>query len=762
METFHIHIKGRVQGVGFRPFVYKLAHANGLRGWVCNATDGVHIRFNASQQLAEDFYKSCLHQKPVRSVVTDSFIEKVDFEPFSDFQITESRDRPLELSITPDFAMCPDWREELEKPDDRRHQYAFITCTVCGPRFSIISGLPYDRELTAMEPFHMCHDCEKEYHDPRERRYFSQTNSCPSCGVQLNFSEANGSSASVETDGEIIDLVVSRLRKDDIVAVKGIGGYLLLCSAQSKESISKLRQRKRRPSKPFALLYESLEAVENAFAVSKPESSLLNGSVSPIVLLRPKENNPLPMEAVAPGLEKVGVMIPYAPILAMIARKFEGPLIATSANLSGAPIVHSDDEAGLFQLADAVLSNNRKIEFPQDDSVVHFSPWRRQQITLRRSRGMAPSIFSSLAKTEIDQLALGAEMKGTFAYTTGANTYVSQYLGNLNHYDNQVQFETVLGRFERLIKPDVKQIAVDAHPGYYSHQLGKKLAEELGIALVEIPHHEAHFAAILAERKLVEEDRVLGVIWDGTGYGADGHSWGGEFFDYSDQQINRVAHLAYYPVLSHDRMAIDNRLCALALTGPDNRHHLKESFNATEWNFYRKNLQNPEVLTSSMGRVFDAVAFITGVSKTNTYEGQSAMLVEQDALRSFANSSHIQPYPFEKKGSSISLRPMFDQLYDDKTKASADISARFHLTLVDMIRSVATEGAYQKIAFSGGVFQNGLLVDLILNELDTQFELYFHRELSPNDENIAYGQLAHLQYIASKQNRNFKFSEQCV
>ena len=762
MDTFHIHITGRVQGVGFRPFVYKLAQTSHLKGWVCNATDGVHIRFNATQEQANEFYQACLRQKPDQSVVNQSTLSKVATECFADFQIVESHSGKLDLCITPDFSLCQHCREELYDPNNHRFHYAFITCTECGPRYSVMSGLPYDRELTAMDPFNMCSACEAEYHDPNDRRYFSQTNSCPDCGVQMHLADADGVVSDQLTSEELMDLAVERLREDKIIAVKGIGGYLLLCNAQSRQAVSELRRRKQRPSKPFAVLYGSVETVATQFHITQEETSLLNGSISPVVLLNPRQHNDLPMDIVAPGLEKIGVMVPYAPILELVSSKFGSPLIATSANQSGSPIVHADDETGLFQLADYVLSHNRAIVFPQDDSVVQLSPWNQQRIVLRRSRGMAPSTFCSLSNDKMDQLALGAEMKGTFAYGVGSNTYVSQYLGNLSHYDNQLQFEEVLSRFSKLINPAIKQIAIDAHPGYFTHQLGKTWAKEKGISLVEIPHHEAHFAAILAERKLTEENHVLGVIWDGTGFGSDGNSWGGEFFEYTNHTITRIAHLAYYPQLSQDRMAIDNRLCALALSGPENRHELQNAFNSTEWSFYLKSMQRPSLLTSSMGRVFDAVAFLADIAHTNTYEGQSAMLLEQNAQKAFSKRQNIQPYSFTLKGQQLELNDTIDQIFHDRKNNYQGISARFHLTLVEMIRKVANEGAYQKIAFSGGVFQNGLLTDLIINALGPVFDLYFHQELSPNDENIAYGQLAHLQYIDHKKNRNLKPIAQCV
>ncbi|MEL6557425.1 MAG: carbamoyltransferase HypF [Bacteroidota bacterium] len=762
METFHIHIKGRVQGVGFRPFVYRLATALNIKGWVRNSTDGVHIRFNCSSELASEFYNSCLTEKPIQALIKSSELIKVDDELFDDFRITESQNVQLEISITPDFAICKSCISELGQPGNFRYQYPFITCTECGPRYSILNGLPYDRELTSMAPFKMCRTCENEYNDPMDRRYFSQTNSCASCGIQLSLSNADGVINQQFNSSEIITFIANKLRAKHIVAVKGIGGFLLIADANTHEAIAKLRERKNRPSKPFAILYQSIEKVEEHFLIGPHEKRLLTGPVSPIVLLKPKSSIRLASELIAPGLEKIGVMIPYAPILSLITNKFDGPLIATSANVSGSPIVHDHDESGLSTLADFIVSNNRKIHFPQDDSVIQFSPKHQQQIILRKARGLAPLTFTSMSQPGSDTLALGAEMKGSFAISLSANTYVSQYLGNLSNYDNQLQFELVKDRFLKLVQADINQILIDSHPGYYSHQLGKTLAKECKIPHFEIPHHEAHFAAILAERELINQDQVLGVIWDGTGYGADGHTWGGEFFDYTDQQICRIAHIDYFQVLSNDRMAIDNRLCALSLASPEKVSELQGGFQQTEWDFYSKILVKPTQLTSSIGRIFDAVAYLAGISNSNTYEGQSAMLLEQDAKKVLALSGNLEPYSFEVNGSSISVKKLMNEVFHDRKTNPHVISVRFHLTLVEIVRDVAIQHSYRKIAFSGGVFQNGLLVDLLIDYLSKDFELYFHQKLSPNDENIAFGQLAHLQIRQQKNHRNFKTIEQCV
>lgn len=761
MGTFHIHIKGRVQGVGFRPYVYELAHATAIEGWVCNSSDGVHIRFNASKEQAASFYQECLQRKPRLSVIADSSLKKVDPEHFTDFQIVESQNTYLELSLSPDFAMCNDCRKEMHQPADRRYQYSFITCTHCGPRYSILMGLPYDRPMTAMDTFLMCSTCTEEYNNPNHRRYYSQTNSCADCGIQLSLGGPNGQVFDDLSQPQMIDFVVDELKKDKTIAIKGIGGFLLLCNARSNTAINTLRARKQRPSKPFAVLYRDFSTVESCFHVNDSEKESLLSPVAPIVLLKAPSAIDLPLKLIAPELDRVGVMLPYAPLLDLISARFGGPLIATSANISGSPILFETDESQLFQLADFVLNNNRPITFPQDDSVVQFSSSSQYQIILRRSRGFAPGAFN-LPLLKKNVLALGAEMKGTFALATDSNTYLSQYLGNLSQYENQVQFEKVLYDFTDLVQATPAEIAIDAHPGYFTHQLGKSLAEEKGIPVQEVQHHEAHFAAILSERQLLEEDCVLGVVWDGTGFGTDGNIWGGEFFDYTSGQISRKAHIDYFGHLANDRMAKDNRLCALSIADSHNRVLMENEFTAAEWKYYQKLSENPTMKTSSMGRVFDAIAFLSGVSQVNTYEGQSAMLLEQDAQKYFTKHDQINPYPITVDRSIISLQPAIDEIFEDRRKGYSGIGARFHLTLVEMIKEVAWQNGYHKIAFSGGVFQNGLLVDLLIERLGKVFKLYFHQELSPNDENIAYGQLAYLQCLKNQEKYNLKEIEQCV
>ena len=722
----------------------------------------MHIRFNAATDLASDFYRQCLDNRPHLSVITDAYIEEIEEEFFVDFQITNSKSGSLDLTISPDFALCDDCRAEMHNAANKRHQYPFITCTVCGPRYSILTGLPYDRPLTTMDSFHMCDPCSKEYHDPTHRRHYAQTNSCKDCGIKLSLKGSDGQNYDHLDQSEMIIQVVKQLGENKIVAVKGIGGYLLLCNAYSKTAIDQLRSRKNRPAKPFAVLFKDIKAIVRDCKLSEEEKAALLSPASPIVILSANPKTCLHLDSIAPGLKKVGAMIPYAPVLELISTHFGNPLIATSANISGFPILYNDGESQLFKLADYVLSNNRAISFSQDDSVVRFSESNQHQVLLRRSRGFAPATFKAFSRFEKCTLALGAEMKGVFAISADHNIYGSQYLGNLAYYENQLLYEKTLIDFSSLIKANPGVIIVDKHPSYFTSQLGRRIADETGISLCKVQHHEAHFTSVLGENQLLDEERVLGVIWDGTGYGDDGNIWGGEFFNYSDGEMHRIGHISYFSHLAGDKMARDTRLCALALAGVHNVGSLKKYFKDMEWDYYTKLIAKPPLKTSSMGRVFDAVAFLAGISKTNTYEGQSAMLLEQEARSLLKGNHQIKPYSISINGQGISLQNTFDEIFEDIKKGNNTISARFHLSLVEIIKTIAVDSGYQKIAFSGGVFQNGLLVDLIIDQLGQDYQLFFHKELSPNDENIAFGQLVHSKYLKNHKMFNSKETEQCV
>ncbi|MBK8555565.1 MAG: carbamoyltransferase HypF [Lewinellaceae bacterium] len=623
---------------------------------------------------------------------------------------------------------------------------SFITCTHCGPRFSIVSSLPYDRERTHMAPFVQCPVCQKEYDNPYDRRYFSQTNSCPSCGIQLRMHPPAE---------DPYEQALALLRAGDILAVKGIGGFLLLCDATAAASIQTLRKRKFRPSKPFALLYPNLKTLEKDAELGDSDREALEGPVAPIVLLHylAKPASGISTEDIAPGLPHIGVMLPYAPLLALIARDFGKPLVATSGNPSGSPIVYQDEQA-LAQLfpgiADAVLLHNREIALPQDDSVLRHSTFTRQPILLRRSRGLAPYADPGPNPGGESVLAMGASLKSAFAWQNQGKVYLSQYLGDLERFDTQQHFEHTLQHFTRLLASRPQTILIDTHPEYFSTHLGLQMASDRALPIFKIQHHKAHFAAVLAENELLESaEPVLGIIWDGTGFGEDEQVWGGEFFRWENRQMDRVGQMAYFDFILGDKMPREPRISALSLAHdqPEAQALLQAKFDATEWSLYTRMLEKETILQcSSMGRIFDAVASLLGLADRVSYEGEAAMRLEAVATRWFRSQGGLEQstvLPFNWENGMVPTKPLIKAVLQflDAGASVEQTAAVFHLWLVDIIAEMGRRSASRRLAFSGGVWQNALLTDLVRLRLGKEFELYFHQNMSPNDECVAYGQL---------------------
>ncbi len=748
METWHIHIEGQVQGVGFRPFVYKLARQNGLTGWVNNTLDGVHIEFNAGEAEARAFLWQVLDQAPRLARIIEYQLRMVEGRSYADFHIVHSEAQgTASLLLSPDFALCDDCRRELYDSRDRRYRYPFTTCTNCGPRFSITRRLPYDRALTTMEAFRMCPACAAEYQDPADRRYFSQTNSCPACAVSMAIPPEG-----LHEQEAILARIVAAWRAGLIVAIKGIGGYLLTCDAARADVIGVLRRRKHRPSKPFALMYPDLSTLEAEVRLRDRERAELTGVHAPIVLLalKDRKTTSLAVDAIAPGLQRVGVMLPYTPLYELLLREFGGPIVATSGNPSGSPIVFRDgqEREGLEGIADLVVTNDREIVIPQDDSVVQFAPRSGRRVILRRSRGLAPTFIQpKVAWPATTVLATGAMLKSTFSLLHRGNVYISQYLGDLEQFDAQQHYRLTVDHFLRVLRSEPRRILVDAHPAYPSTELGRALGEDLGVEVQPVQHHVAHLGALLGEHALLDaEEPLLGVVWDGTGLGDDGQIWGGEFFDFRQRQVRRIGHFGYFPSILGDKMPREPRISALSATFglPYAEELLRGRFSATEWNVYTRMLQKEGGLrTSSVGRLFDAVAALVGLSDKQSFEGEAAMHLEAMGRQYLGRHgiSGLEAYPLsDDMGPTGAI--LGGVLEDLKRKTPAEaIAARFHLTLAEVIRRAARAGGYRRIGFSGGVFQNTLLVDLLEWLLGQEYALFFHRELSPNDENVSFGQL---------------------
>jgi len=762
MQTYHIHITGIVQGVGFRPFVYKIAHGLGLKGSIKNGLDGVHFLFNADENLANQVFLSIVKNAPSNSRIHNHSLSKVKGINFNKLDIIQSDDTTGKpnLPLTPDFALCPTCSKELANPTNRRFNYPFTTCTYCGPRYSITKKLPYDRQTTIMEAFDMCPNCKKEYNNPLDRRYYSQTNSCDTCGIKLSFFDFNPpiSGDKLRTTEEFINETVDQLQQQKIIAIKGIGGYLLLCDAQSKEAIQNLRTRKHRPTKPFAVMYPNFKMVNREFKINGEEKEALTNEVSSIVLLQKKEEvkQSLLAQQIAPGLNRIGTMIPYAPLFQLILDKFQKPVIATSANISGSPIIYNDDAAKveLSEIADSILIHNREILIPQDDSVIAFTAMHNQRIIHRRSRGLAPSIENpNFEKSEKTILATGAQMKSSFSLFTINRVYISQFLGDMDNYLTQNEYVHTIDHMQGILdcKPDV--ILSDKHPAYFTTEWGEQYAEEQNLPFYKVQHHKAHFAAVLAENDLMQSSEpILGVIWDGTGLGDDNQIWGGEFFGFNNQEIKRVDHIGYFPFILGNKMPREPRISALCSCHSieSSAEFLQPKFTVQEWKLYQKILKNEEanLSTSSMGRLFDAVAsLLLNINKTS-YEGEAAIQLENLA-KSYKNA--YSPNLEDSYFSTIANLPankatyLINAIIQDLKKGTRPdkIAYYFHISLVDLIRLTATKNNLKNIAFSGGVFQNELLIDMIISLLQDDYKLFFHKQLSPNDENISFGQLSY-------------------
>ncbi len=746
----HIHIKGLVQGVGFRPHVYAAAQQLQLRGYVNNSSNGVHIIAEGEAAAIEQLYNQLLQHPPAHAIITHHHMEEVPVQGFNDFRITDSDQQAApDLMLTPDLALCDQCRAELHAPHNRRYHYPFITCIHCGPRYSIATALPYDRCHTTMHAFTQCPACEQEYQDPNNRRYYSQTNSCGDCGVQLALYDTEQQNT-LTAQQDILISVRRQLEAGKIIAVKGIGGFLLMCDARNRHAISTLRERKQRPAKPLALLYPDLATLEQHLQVSEAERSMLQSPQAPIVLCRmqPAAAEALPVQVIAPGLQRLGAMLPYAPLLELIVQPLGFPLIATSANISGSPIIYRNEEAveALADIADFILLHNRDITAPQDDSVVQFSPRHQQFIMLRRSRGWAPGYYPLQlpAASEI-LLAAGGELKASFAIQQQDRCYVSQFLGDMSYYESQQSYRHTLAYLCRLLQCKPEQVLVDKHPQYESSAQGKELARIHGATLRRVQHHEAHVAAVLGEHGLLHgHRRILGLAWDGTGYGHDGSIWGSECFLYHEGQFERISHLDYFPILMSDKMSREPRLSALSLLHDhdDAGLLLEHKFSSAAWRLYQNALRQLNMpQTSSMGRLLDGIASLLDLIDISQYEGHAAMLLQALAETYDGDTA---PYPLPVEGSTVQWKPMLQQIVADLDKgvSKAQIARAVHLTLARLPIELARQHQADAIAVSGGVWQNSLLTDMLIDAAGQEVELFFHRQLPPNDECISFGQLA--------------------
>jgi hydrogenase maturation protein HypF len=754
-----IRVRGIVQGVGFRPFVYNLARELGLTGYVFNSSAGVTLEIEGAGESIQKFLDAMRHRPPPLALIAE--IAVVELEPLGggDFVIQESHSEAGEfVLVSPDMATCDDCCRDFGDRKNRRFGYPFTNCTNCGPRYTIILDIPYDRPMTTMSSFRMCDLCLAEYEDPTNRRFHAQPNACPVCGPALAIAESGSSfpeNADYNSAGSatIIGKVRELLREGKIVAVKGLGGFLLACDAQNDASVRLLRSRKRRSDKPFALMARDLVAVESFCVVSDAERTALLSARRPIVVLCRRPDATISL-AVAPGNNTIGVMLPYTPLhYLLFSNSPDDPpqftaLVMTSGNISEEPIVTSNQEAWerLQPVADWFVFHNRDIYMRTDDSVVRELDGRER--VLRRSRGHVPHpVDLGVPMSEI--LACGAELKNTFCLTKGNYAILSQHIGDLENYETLVFFEETLANLKRLFRVEPRAAAYDLHPNYMSSRFALKLPLERKVG---VQHHHAHIASCMAENHL--GGKVIGVAFDGTGYGTDAKIWGGEFLVADFARFERRAHLRYVPMAGGDAAVRQPWRMALS--------YLRDTFGENSLPPGLRFLQSvPEkqvdlvdamlarsintVETSSCGRLFDAVASLINLRQEVNFEGQAAIELEMIAQANLA-----QQYPFlvdEGEPAQVDMRPMIENIVQDlsRSKPTGYIAACFHNTvaaaIVEVCRSIRKRDQLKRVCLSGGTFQNEYLLHRAVEGLRRDgFEVYLHTLVPPNDGGISLGQ----------------------
>lgn len=765
-SRIRVCILGAVQGVGFRPFIYRLASELQLPGWVSNTSQGVFIEVEGEKPALDRFVLRIQSEKPPRSSIQSLEFSFLDPIGFKTFEIRESEEKGAKsVVVLPDIATCPECLAEILAPSNRRYQYAFTNCTNCGPRFSIIESLPYDRPNTSMKRFAMCPACQKEYDDPTDRRFHAQPTACPDCGPRLQFRSETGE---VKQSGHNALLAAAQAIRDGlIVAVKGLGGFHLIVDARSDEAVKRLRDRKHREEKPLAMMFPTIAMVHEECVVSELEDRLLQSPESPIVLLERKDNRELYgtlvstlgiAASVAPGNPGFGVMLPYTPLHHLLMRELGHAIVATSGNLSDEPICIDEREAirRLNGIADCFLVHNRPIVRHLDDSVARVLLGR--ELVLRRARGYAPLPVQVRSDAKQTVLAVGAQLKNTVSISVGTNVFVSQHIGDLETQQSLDAFRAVTRDFQALYEARPAQVACDMHPDYFS----TKEARSWDVPVTEVQHHHAHVLSCMAENELAGE--VLGVSWDGTGYGPDGTVWGGEFLVTKGSEFERIARFRTFRLPGGDKAIKEPRRTALGLLyellGEGVfRERSQAPFSALSVaelsvleQMLKRGVNAPE--TSSVGRLFDAVASLTGFRHYNNFEGQAAMELEF----ALAGVTSEQTYRCDILANDKKLEAgealytptyvvdwaaMIRDVLTDVRKCVAIplISKKFHNALVQTVVGVAQKTGIGRVVLSGGCFQNKFLTERAVTKLRVAgFQPYWHQRVPPNDGGISLGQ----------------------
>ncbi|WP_294438188.1 carbamoyltransferase HypF [uncultured Slackia sp.] len=783
-EALDIEVHGIVQGVGFRPFVYNLARKYALKGWVLNATAGVFIHAEGEPHDIDSFVIEISEHSPAAARVDEILMHEAPLEDFADFSIRYSDDAAAAATtlVSPDLATCDDCFRELFDPSDRRYHYPFINCTNCGPRFTIIEGLPYDRPKTSMKRFEMCEACAAEYANPEDRRFHAQPDACFECGPWISWRDSLDVDKSNviwgdtrERSDEIIDLVVSALRRGQIAAIKGLGGFHLACDASNEKAIAELRRRKRREGKAFAVMMPNMAHVLDYCEVNDAEERLLNSPQHPIVLLKKK-----PGARFAPGLAdalpELGVMLPYTPLQHLLLSAFGGPLVMTSGNIHDEPIQTDDDEAweALHEVADVFLGNNRPILCRFDDSVVRVikagSAGEAIQ-SVRRARGYAP-LPVKIKRSEGSSptiIAAGPEQKSTFTLLRGEDAFVSQHIGDM---ENAATFDAWLdakAHYEKLFDAQPEALACDMHPEYLATKWAHEESAKRGLPLIEVQHHHAHIAAVMAENDL--DEAVIGVAFDGTGYGADGSIWGGEVLLANRSDFERFANFAYVPMPGGAACIKRPLRMAYGLLWEfDLLDHPAAAFVTDELGqaeadlcaqMIERGLNTP--MTSSVGRLFDAMSALLGICTQPAYEGEAAILLEAAIDSDYDSTQAGEPYQIglikntadqnsTAHDTSVVLfdaEPLVRGVLDDMAAnvPRGIIAGKIHDAFVGAIALICqvANAAYgiTTVALAGGVFMNRYLVEHATAALEViGFTVALNKELPPNDGSISYGQAA--------------------
>jgi hydrogenase maturation protein HypF len=750
-----IRISGAVQGVGFRPFIYKLASSMNLKGWVLNSPRGVTIDAEGKREILEKFIIKIENEKPAISfiqILEFKYLDPVGYDKF-EIRKSETGGEP-DAILLPDIATCPDCLKDIFSADNRRYLYPFTNCTNCGPRYTIIDSLPYDRSRTSMKNFMMCDDCRREYENPADRRFHAQPNACPKCGPEVELLDIKGGKICEKQDA--IPEVIKAISQGKIAAIKGLGGFHLVCDARSDKAVNLLRQRKFREEKPFALMFPGLNEIKEVCYVSALEERSLLSPQAPIVLLKKREGENLISKFVALNNPYLGVMLPYTPLHHIIMNGLKIPIVATSGNLSDEPIYTDNREAleKLSGIADIFLVHNRPILRYVDDSIVTIN--LNNEILYRRSRGYAPfpiiiNTAQSFYKENSNQfLSVGAHLKNTIALYKNRNIYLSQHIGDLDTPESYKAFKNTIEDLKQMYNINPEEVICDMHPDYVS----AKYAKDRVIPSFQVQHHVAHTFSCIVENQI--SPPLLGVAWDGTGYGTDGTIWGGEFFLVKDKTIKRFANLRTFTLpggeiaikeISRTAIGLLYEIYGEKLFSTDTFKkivptHLKDI--KLLKNILSNKINSP--VTSSAGRLFDAVASILNIKQKVNFEGQAAM--ELEFLTEGIDSEREYIYTIEYDDSNhrfiVNWEPIIHQILSEiSNKISLNsISTKFHNTLAEIITDIALKSGEEKILLSGGCFQNRYLLRNTVNKLEKKnLKAYYQSRIPPNDGGIAAGQI---------------------